>query len=72
MNRYFHMTGDLFDKWVNMLIEEAYDWKQIGISNEYCNKISEPKYGLSLIDWQDHSFKIVDEKKYSIFLLRYQ
>ena len=72
MHKYFHMRGDLFDKWVNMLIEEAYDWKQIGISNDYCNSISIPKYGLEIINWEDHAFNIVDDKKYSVFLLRYQ
>jgi len=72
MNKYFHMQGELFDTWVNMLLEEAYDWKQIGISNEYCNNISVPKYGLKLHSWPDHAFEVVDEKKYTIFLLRYR
>ena len=72
MNQYFHMRAELFDKWMVMLLEEAYDWKQIGISNEYCNRISIPKCGLGLIDWADRSFKVIDEKKYALFLLRYQ
>ena len=72
MNKYFHMDVDLFDKWTDMLIEKAYDWKQIGISNEYCNSISEYVAGLRLIDWQDKSFYVVNEKKYMIFLLRYR
>lgn len=70
--KYFHMHPDLFNKWINMLLDEAYDWKQIGISNDYCNRISILKYGIGLIDWEDHSFKIIDEKKYTMFLLRYQ
>jgi hypothetical protein len=69
---YFHMSQDLFNKWTYALIDEAYDWKQLGLSNEYCNDISMPKYGLRLINWQDRSFYIIDEKKYAIFLLRYQ
>lgn len=72
MNRYFHMDIDIFDKWVNMLLEELYDWRQIGISNEYCNEVSVPKYGLELLNWQDRAFRLVDEKKYMVFLLRYQ
>ena len=72
MNRYFHMDVDLFDKWVNMLLEEVYDWRQLGISNEYCNEVSVPKYGLELLNWQDRAFRLVDEKKYMVFLLRYQ
>lgn len=72
MNRYFHMNDDLFEKWINMLLEEAYDWKQIGISNDYCNDISVPKYGLELVSWEDRAFKLIDEKKYTVFLLRYQ
>lgn len=72
MNKYFHMDADLFDTWTDMLIEKAYDWKQIGISNEYCNRISEYVAGLRLVDWQDKSFYVVNEKKYMIFLLRYR
>lgn len=72
MSTYFYMQSDLFDKWVNMLLEESYDWKQIGISNDYCNTISVPKYGLELVDWTDHSFNIIDDKKYAFFILKYQ
>lgn len=71
MNRYFHMNPKQFDLWQDMLIEEAYDWKQIGISNDYCNKISVPKCGLKLLNWPDKSFEVTDEKKYVFFLLRY-
>jgi len=71
MNKYFHMDNDLFDKWTDTLIIKSYDWMQIGISNEYCNQISEPEYGLRLVDWQDKAFEVVDEHKYVIFLLRY-
>ena len=72
MYKYFHMDEDLFDKWTDNLIIKSYDWKQIGISNEYCNQISEPEYGLRLIDWTDRGFEIIDEHKYTVFLLRYQ
>lgn len=72
MNRYFHMDEKLFDEWTYTLIDKAYDWKRLGISNEYCNQISEPEYGLRLIDWTDRGFEIVDEHKYLTFLLRYQ
>lgn len=69
MPKYFHMDTDQFDKWVEKLIDEGYDWKQIGISNDYCNKISEQKYGLRLINWSDRSFQIVNEKKLTLFLI---
>lgn len=72
MNKYFHMDDKLFDKWTDLLIDEAYDWKQIGISNDYCNKISVPKFGLKLLNWPDQAFEVVDEHKYTIFLLRYR
>ena len=71
MNRYFHMDENIFDLWVNMLLDERLYWAEIGISNEYCNKISVPKYGLKLLNWRDKAFEVVDEKKYMIFLLRY-
>jgi hypothetical protein len=69
--RYFHMDEKLFDIWTYQLVGKAYDWKQIGIY-DYCNKISEPEYGLRLINWQDKSFEIVNEHKYTVFLLRYR
>lgn len=72
MCKYFHMDEKLFDTWTYLLIDNAYDWKQIGISNEYCNQISEPEYGLRLIDWQDKAFEVIDENKYLFFLLRYR
>jgi len=72
MNKYFQMDDTLFDLWTDHLIDKSYDWKQIGISNEYCNQISEPEYGIRIIDWQDQEFQIVDEHKYTIFLLRYR
>ena len=64
------MDQDLFDKWTDNLIIKSYDWKQIGISNEYCNQISEPEYGLRIIDWSDRAFEVIDEHKYLVFLLR--
>lgn len=70
--RYFHMDKELFDTWTYTLIDRAYDWKLIGISNEYCNQISEPEHGLRILGWDDRSFEIVDEDKYLIFLLRYR
>ena len=72
MNKYFHMDVKLFDKWTDQLIDKAYDYRQIGISNEYCNQISEPEYGLRLIDWQDKAFEVIDENKYLFFLLRFR
>ena len=72
MNKYFHMDVKLFDTWTEQLIDRAYDYRQIGISNEYCNQISEPEYGLRLIDWQDKAFEVIDENKYLFFLLRYR
>jgi hypothetical protein len=72
MNKYFHMDEKLFDTWTNLLIDwDTHDWRQIGISNEYCNQISEPEYGLRLINWQDKAFEVIDEHKYTIFLLRH-
>ena len=72
MNKYFHMNDKLFDTWTDQLIDKSYDWKQIGISNDYCNKISEPEFGLKLINWPDQAFEVVDEHKYTVFLLRYR
>ena len=72
MNTYFHMDAKLFDTWTDQLIDKSYDYRQIGISNEYCNQISEPEYGLRLIDWQDKAFEVTDENKYLFFLLRYR
>ncbi len=72
MNKYFHMDVKLFDTWTDQLIDRAYDYRQIGISNEYCNQISEPEYGLRLIDWQDKAFEVIDENKYLFFLLRHR
>jgi hypothetical protein len=72
MYTYFHMDEKLFDTWTYLMIGNAYDYRQIDISNEYCNQISEPEYGIRIIDWQDQEFQIVDEHKYLIFLLRYR
>ena len=72
MNKYFHMDPKLFDTWTDQLIDKSYDYRQIGISNEYCNQISEPEYGLRLIDWQDKAFEVIDENKYLFFLLRFR
>lgn len=71
-DKYFHMDTKLFDVWVELLIDNSYNWKSIGISNEYCNQISEPEYGLKLIDWNDKAFEVVDEHKYLVFLLRHR
>ena len=72
MNKYFHMDVKLFDTWTDQLIDKSYDYRQIGISNEYCNQISEPEYGLRLLDWQDKAFEVIDENKYLFFLLKYR
>ena len=72
MNKLFQMDDKLFDTWNDQLIDKSYDYRQIGISNEYCNQISEPEYGLRLIDWQDKAFEVIDENKYLFFLLRYR
>jgi hypothetical protein len=72
MNKYFHMDVKLFDTWTDQLIDKSYDYRQIGISNEYCNQISEPEYGLRLLDWQDKAFEVIDENKYLFFLLRHR
>jgi hypothetical protein len=72
MSQYFHMDDKLFDEWTYQLIDKAYDWRELGISNEYCNQISEPEYGLRLIDWREKEFAIIDEQKYLVFLLRHR
>ena len=72
MDRYFHMDEKLFDTWTDQLIDKSYDWRQIGVSNEYCNQISEPEYGLRLITWYDRAFEVIDENKYLFFLLRHR
>jgi hypothetical protein len=69
-NRHFCMDAKLFDTWTDQLIDKAYDYRQIGISNEYCNQISEPEYGIQIIDWSDKSFEVVDDHKYLVFLLK--
>jgi hypothetical protein len=66
------MDEKLFEEWTYQLIDKAYDWRELGISNEYCNQISEPEYGLRLVNWSDKAFEVVDEYKYTIFLLRYR
>jgi len=65
------MSCELFDSWIYRLVDKEYDWKRIGISNEYCNQISEPEFGLTLINWYDREFKVVDQNKYLVFLLKY-
>ena len=69
MNKFFHMDDKLFELWVDLLIDKPYnfhyDW------NTHCNQISEPKYGLRLVHWTAKSFEVTDERKYTIFLLRY-
>jgi hypothetical protein len=35
------MDEKLFNEWTYQLIDKAYDWREFGISNEYCNQISE-------------------------------
>ena len=72
MNRHFHMDEVLFSRWEDVLLDHAYDWKQIGISNDYCNSISVPVCGIELVHWGYRKFNIIDEKKYMLFLLRYQ
>ena len=72
MNKVFHMDEKLFDTWTYLLIDEALDWRELGISNTACNEISEPNYGLRLISWPDKAFEVADEKKYMIFLLRHR
>jgi len=72
VNRYFHMDEKMFDLWEDMLLDEAYDWRQIGISNDYCNKISVPRFGLRLLNWPRRSFESIDKKKYMMFLLKYR
>lgn len=66
------MSPEEFDIWVNMLLENSYDWKQIGISNKYCNNLSVPKHGIKLISWPDRAFEVTDAKKYLAYVLRYQ
>jgi hypothetical protein len=66
------MDDKLFDTWTDHLIDKSYDWRQIGVSNEYCNQISEPEYGLRLLSWHDKEFEVVDGNKYIVFLLKYR
>lgn len=72
MNNSFYMNDDLFIIWVDLLIDNGYDWKEIGISDDYCNQISEPKYGIRLLNWPDKAFEVVDAHKYTTFLLRHR
>jgi hypothetical protein len=66
------MDNKLFDTWTDQLLDKSYDWKQIGISNDHCNEISEPEFGVKLTNWPDRLFEVVDEHKYTIFLLRFR
>lgn len=66
------MNDDLFTIWVDLLIDNGYDWKEIGMSDDYCNQLSEPKYGIRLLNWTDQAFEVVDAHKYTTFLLRHQ
>jgi hypothetical protein len=72
MTNTLYMDKELFDTWTDNLIIKSYNWQQIGISNDYCNQISEPEYGLRIINWQDREFEIIDVHKYTVFLLRYR
>jgi len=65
----FTLSSTVFNDLVFWMLESGYDWKQIGISNDYVNQILEPKWGMQLISWPDREFEIVDEPKYIIFLL---
>lgn len=72
MTNFVDMDETLFAVWQELLIDNADDWKEIAISDDYCNTISVPKFGLRLLNWTVHSFEIVDEDKYVVFLLRYR
>lgn len=72
MKQYFHMQHGDFKTWVDVLVSEGYDWKQVGISDEYCNELTIPRFGLKLISWPDRAFQITDEQKYLAYVLRYQ
>ena len=72
MHQHFIMDKKLFSTWTDNLIIKSYNWEHIGISNDYCNQISEPEYGIKIIDWSTREFEVIDEQKYTIFLLRYR
>ena len=72
MTNTLYMDEKLFDTWTDNLIIKSYNWQQIGISNDYCNQISEPEYGLRIVNWQGREFEIIDEHKYTVFLLKYR
>ncbi len=67
----FNMSEKQFDDYVGLLIDEGYDWQQIGISDGYCNNIMVDKYGLFLLSWPDKAFQVVDPQKYMYYKLRY-
>ena len=65
------LSQTVFDAWTYALIDQSYDYRQIGISNDHCNSISEPNFGLRLIDWPDRRFYVVNSALYTHFLLKY-
>lgn len=69
---YLYMTKELFSKYIDMLIDEGDDYRKIGESDEYCNSISIPLYGIELLEFSTRNVYIVDNKKYMLFLLRYR
>jgi len=66
-----YMSEWAFNNLMKWLFDNGYEWKSIGISNMYINKVIVPAAGLCLVDWANRQFEIIDEKRYVAFSLKY-
>ena len=66
-----YMSEQVFDNLIDWLLDNGHDWKRVGISNMYINKVIVPAAGLYLVDWVNRQFEIIDEKRYVAFSLKY-
>lgn len=65
------MSESAFNILIDWLLDNGYDYKEIGISNLYVSNITGPEFGIRLLNWHDRMFEVTDEKKYLIFTLRH-
>lgn len=70
MSTLINMDEDIFTQWTQALKDAGYHWEARGIANSHCNQISEPMFGVRIVNWPERRFEIIDEQKYVMFLLR--
>ncbi len=58
------MNDKMFYKWT-----QATNYSSLGFGPRI--KYSETEFGIICVDWQYRRFKVVDESKYAMFLLKY-